>query len=1012
MAIAFVQSKAAASSGYPNSQAVTPDAAISAGSLLVANVGTSSGTANIITVTDSKSQTWTKVNDHVVNGKNQSLWYCMNAGAGSTTITAGHSSGLSWAMEVMEFSGVATSAALDKSLPGVDSTWVQGHAVGPTASTTTADQVVIHGWAGGDITNTFTKDGAYTAIIGINGGAGTYISSAMQYKIVAASGTQSGTISTSSYDWGGSTIATFKAAASSSAPPVPTGLLVTPGNTQNALSWNAASGATSYEVHRSSTSGGVYTKISGSLVPTAPAYTDTGLTNGTTYWYKVLAVNGIGSSALSAAVSGTPATVESPSWYDHGTQPAVRTLAQNITIFIAKRAHFISNLMTQTGMPSGIAAGAWRVRVPDQNDPVTGQPNGTFSEGMGYGVELFAYSARPNSPIYMAEAKAYFDGLLIYIKHFFNVRGLMDWRISHLGVRTDTGGATDGDYDIAKALVLMSRFYPAQTSYAADATAMINAIGQYEFYPANHANPALRNKQINGDQWDSTFSGNPDWTMPDYFRPGHLRMFYEHTGDTIWLDRITANEPTLVDYFYTNYTTGFVPDSCKRSDSTAVSGQNYKYGYNSVRRPYAFAFDYLNYGTTKSGANLARIANGERARAGGNPANSRAEWDLAATTNGGYTNKTYVAGYCLAGVADPAAATWANDCLSWLAADTSNSYFGQGVEILTVLALTGEMKTYQVVPVEPPINVTATPGDGQITVAWDAISNATSYQVHRATSSGGTFSSVGTPTGTSFTDTGRTNGTPYYYKVKASDGTNLSPFSQEVTATPAALGTAPAAPTGISTTSSDGWVFLQWTAPTGATGHKMFRSTTSGGTFTEITAPTGTLYTDSTVSNGTTYYYKIKATNSHGDSAFSAEVVGTPKTPAPAPGSLAAVGGGNKVTLTWTAATGAESYRVYRDTSAVGPFPLLASPTGTSYVDTGLVNGTTYYYKVRSANSNGDGTTSSTVNATPASPPSTAGWVEVWNGTTWVRKPVLYWNGSTWSSKPVYRWTGSTWELI
>ncbi len=88
-----------------------------------------------------------------------------------------------------------------------------------------------------------------------------------------------------------------------SAPPPPTGLTPTAGNAQVALTWNASSGATSYNVKRSTTSGGPYTTITN--VATT-SYTDTGLANGTTYYYVVSALNSNGESANSGQVSATP----------------------------------------------------------------------------------------------------------------------------------------------------------------------------------------------------------------------------------------------------------------------------------------------------------------------------------------------------------------------------------------------------------------------------------------------------------------------------------------------------------------------------------------------------------------------------------------------------------------------------------------------------------------------------------------------------------------------------------
>jgi len=70
------------------------------------------------------------------------------------------------------------------------------------------------------------------------------------------------------------------------------------------LSWSASSGATSYHVKRALTSGGPYSQVG---APTASSYTDTSLTDGTTYYYVVSALDSAGESANSAQVSAVPA---------------------------------------------------------------------------------------------------------------------------------------------------------------------------------------------------------------------------------------------------------------------------------------------------------------------------------------------------------------------------------------------------------------------------------------------------------------------------------------------------------------------------------------------------------------------------------------------------------------------------------------------------------------------------------------------------------------------------------
>lgn len=83
-----------------------------------------------------------------------------------------------------------------------------------------------------------------------------------------------------------------------------------------------------------------------------------------------------------------------------------------------------------------------------------------------------------------------------------------------------------------------------------------------------------------------------------------------------------------------------------------------------------------------------------------------------------------------------------------------------------------------------PSGVSAAPGDTQVTVSWTAPDYAETYTVKRAEVTGGPYTTVGTTTSTSFTDTGLTNGTEYFYVVSASNASGTSADSVEVSATP------------------------------------------------------------------------------------------------------------------------------------------------------------------------------------------------------------------------------------
>lgn len=105
------------------------------------------------------------------------------------------------------------------------------------------------------------------------------------------------------YHWN-NTAGTINVGATATRPAAPTNLTAAAGDAQALLSWAGSSSATSYTVKRSTTSGGPYSTVASGRTTTT--YTNTGLTNGTTYYYVVTAVNGTGESANSNQAVATP----------------------------------------------------------------------------------------------------------------------------------------------------------------------------------------------------------------------------------------------------------------------------------------------------------------------------------------------------------------------------------------------------------------------------------------------------------------------------------------------------------------------------------------------------------------------------------------------------------------------------------------------------------------------------------------------------------------------------------
>jgi fibronectin type 3 domain-containing protein len=271
-------------------------------------------------------------------------------------------------------------------------------------------------------------------------------------------------------------------------------------------------------------------------------------------------------------------------------------------------------------------------------------------------------------------------------------------------------------------------------------------------------------------------------------------------------------------------------------------------------------------------------------------------------------------------------------------------------------------------PPSVPMGLTASAANAQVNLTWNLSSAATAYYVKRSTTSGGPYTQIATPTATSYADNSVINGTKYYYVVSAYNSYGQSANSAEVNATPVAP-PPPAAPAGLEALAGNTQVILTWTASTGAASYHVRRSTTNGGPYTQVSAPTAANFTDTGLTNGTIYYYVVSALNSAGESANSSQASATPvapATPPPAPTGLGATAGNAEVSLTWTASVGATSYHVKRGTTSGGPYTQVAVPTTASDTDTGLTNGTTYYYVVSALNAVGESANSAEVSATPA----------------------------------------------
>jgi len=253
----------------------------------------------------------------------------------------------------------------------------------------------------------------------------------------------------------------------------------------------------------------------------------------------------------------------------------------------------------------------------------------------------------------------------------------------------------------------------------------------------------------------------------------------------------------------------------------------------------------------------------------------------------------------------------------------------------------------------------------QTTVQLDWVDNSaneTTFTIERSLN-GVSFIVAGTVNGNivTFTDTGLTANTMYTYRVFASNaGGPSSPSNSAVVTTLPNAPTAPASLTATLQVLANPYsirINLAWTdTSNNETGFKIERSTNSGA-FGQIAndVANSQAFIDGTILPDNTYSYRVIATNTGGDSAPSNTASATAPPAAPSGLRLSGITS-NQAQLFWNDnSTATPSFKIERKVQG-GSFSEIAQVGGgvLTYTNTGLAGNTTYVYRVRAFNSNGD----------------------------------------------------------
>jgi len=266
-------------------------------------------------------------------------------------------------------------------------------------------------------------------------------------------------------------------------------------------------------------------------------------------------------------------------------------------------------------------------------------------------------------------------------------------------------------------------------------------------------------------------------------------------------------------------------------------------------------------------------------------------------------------------------------------------------------------KPTPVTPNRPSVNTT---GPTSNSISWSSVSYADNYKLYRATSSSGSYQQIYYGVNLSYTDSGShlLSGTRYYYKVSAGNATGWSNQSsyREVT-TKNYKPITPGKPSAIANGQTN--IAISWNSIRYATLYRLYRSSSSSGSYKQIYYGPDLSYSDSGshLSPATTYYYKVSAGNETEWSGQSPYCSTTTKRPLPkTPDSPSAqTTGVTSNSILWSSVAYADNYKLFRSTSASGTYKQIYYGPDLTYLDSGshLSPNTVYYYKLSAGNEMG-----------------------------------------------------------
>jgi len=270
------------------------------------------------------------------------------------------------------------------------------------------------------------------------------------------------------------------------------------------------------------------------------------------------------------------------------------------------------------------------------------------------------------------------------------------------------------------------------------------------------------------------------------------------------------------------------------------------------------------------------------------------------------------------------------------------------------------------------------------TANWNAAKNANGYKLYLD----GSATPITLGNVTTYDVTGLTDGSSHTYYIKAINNSGESQNSNTINTTLLSLAPVASVATSITTTSFT----ANWAAVNGATGYKFYLD----GSATPTTLGNVTNYNVTGLVDGSSHTYSVKGTNNAGDSSVSNTTNVTLLSLAPVATAATSVTSASFI-ANWAAVNGATGYKLYLDGTPI------TLGNVTNYSVTGLVDGSSHTYYVKSVNAAGDSSVSNTINttllslapvATAATSVTTTSFIANWGAVTGATGYKIYLDGS------------------